>query len=155
MVTPLFAKPGTVFQPYITSKCFECQYFNACIGGLRPLANYKVVNVRKHAVYCPALAEELLSVEVEELPVRLVLETQDVMPGAIIRYRKPHCPESSDECEPLFIEEGERVRILREVEKRNNLSVVEIEFIDPPHPRLWIRAKKALLGRQKSPGKPE
>lgn len=154
MVTQLFAKPGAVFQPYITSKCLNCQYFNACIGNLRPLANYRVVSVRRHLVYCPALAEELVTVEVEELPVRLTLDSRDVMPGAIIRYRKPAF-HAGQEHEPLFVEEGERIRILREIEKKNHLTVVEVEFIDPPHPRLWIAARRRLLGKQQSAGEAE
>ncbi|MGC9108098.1 MAG: UPF0179 family protein [Infirmifilum sp.] len=148
MVTPLIAKPGTIFQPYVTSKCIECQFFNACIGNLRPLANYKVVNIRKHAVYCPALAEELITVEVEELPVKILVDLRDAMPGAVIRYRKPGCQENSEDCDPPYLEEGERIRILKEVEKKNNLSIVEVEFIDPPHPRLWIRARRKLLGKR-------
>ncbi len=149
MVTPLFAKPGAVFQPLITSRCLECPYFNACLGNLRPLVSYRVVGVRRHVVHCPALSEDLITVEVEELPARLVVNSRYVMPGAVVYYQKPGCYKEVEGCNPVFIEEGERIRILREVEKvGGELSVVEVEFIDPPHPRIWLLAKQKLLGRK-------
>jgi len=155
MVTSLFAKPGIVFQPLVTSKCLECPFFNACLGNLRPLVSYRVVGVRKHVVHCPALAEDLITVEVEELPAKLVLSSRDVMPGAVVYYRRPGCDEGVEECTPIFIEEGERIRILREIEKvGSGFSLVEVEFIDPPSPRIWLLARRKLLGRvaQQEPG---
>lgn len=117
---------------------------------MRPLVSYKVLEVRRYTVTCPALSESVVSVEVEELPVRVVLPSRIVMPGAVVRYERPRTPENPA---PIYIEEGERIRILREVENmKNGLSVVEAEIIDPPHPRIWLLAKRELLGRRSEGG---
>lgn len=147
MVTEPFARKGAVFQPLLTEKCLKCEFFNVCIGTMRPLVSYRVVEVRKHFNLCPALAEKLQVVLVEELPVRLVVEAPFVAPGAVLTYRRPRCPEHLS-CETVGIMEGERVKILRELQKMGkDLWLVEGELIDPPSPLVWLQAKQKLLRR--------
>jgi uncharacterized protein (UPF0179 family) len=148
MVTKPFARKGAVFQPLLTSKCLSCEFFRVCIGSTRPLVSYRVVETRMHFNRCPALSEEMQVVVVEEMPTRLLVEAPFVAPGAEITYRKPaSCPEGLN-CEHLGVEQGEKVRIVRVLEKlAPNLWLVEAELLEPPSPRLWLAAKQKLLQR--------
>ncbi|MEM1630620.1 MAG: UPF0179 family protein [Thermofilum sp.] len=145
MVTEPFARKGAVFQPLLTGKCLSCQFFNVCIGTMRPLVSYRVVEVRKHFNLCPALSERLQVVLVEELPVRLVVEIPFVAPGAVIQYRKPNCPDIPA-CDTVSVGDGERIRLLQGLQRiRERLWLVEAELLDSPSPRLWLLAKQKLL----------
>lgn len=153
MVTEPFAYPGATFQPVLSSKCIDCEYFNACIGALRPLVRYKVVALRNHFNQCPALAEKMRVVEVEEQPFNVVLSARLAVPGATVRYSKPQCSEEVKgkyrvECDPIYVEEGERVKVLRRLAKVDSqLFLCEVEATEQPSPRLWLLAKRFLLKR--------
>lgn len=147
MVTEPFAQKGAIFQPLLTAKCLTCEFFQVCIGTLRPLVSYKVVEVRRHFNPCRALSEKLQVVLVEELPVELVVEVPFVAPGAVITYRRPSCP-GIPGCDTVSVSEGERIRLLKALRKvSERLWVVEAELLDPPSPRLWLLAKQKLLRR--------
>lgn len=145
MVTEPLAREGVIFQPLLTELCLRCDLFSVCIGATRPLASYRVVSVRSHYNFCPALREKLRVVVVEEMPVKLAIEAPFIAPGAEIKYRKPACS-GAPGCDAISVEEGERVRILRELQRiGDNLWLVEAEPLDPPSPRLWLIAKQKLL----------
>uniref|UniRef100_A0A7C1T242 Uncharacterized protein n=1 Tax=Thermofilum pendens TaxID=2269 RepID=A0A7C1T242_THEPE len=146
MVTKPFARKGAVFQPLLTSKCLSCELFRVCIGSTRPLVSYRVVETRMHINYCPALSEEMQVVVVEEMPARLIVEAPFVAPGVEMTYRKPiRCPEGVI-CEHLGVEDGEKVRVVKVLERlAPNLWLVEAELLEPPTPRLWLAAKQKLL----------
>lgn len=148
MVTKPFAHKGAVFQPLLTTKCLSCEFFRVCIGSTRPLVSYRVVETRMHFNHCPALSEEMQVVVVEEMPAKIVVESPFVAPGVEITYRKPaNCPENID-CEHLGVESGEKMRVVNILGRvAHNLWLVEVEFLEPPSPRLWLLAKQKLLQR--------
>lgn len=146
MLTEIMARKGTEFSPYASPKCLKCRFFNVCIGNLRPAARYKVVKVRPHKNKCPLLREEMYVVEVEELPVRLVVNTRMAVPGMTIRYHIPtdckveEVRKYNVKCKPPYIVEGEKILVKKTVAKLSGgLTVVEAEILDPPSPELWLR----------------
>jgi uncharacterized protein (UPF0179 family) len=156
MVTESFASKGSIFQPMLSSKCIGCENFSVCIGALRPLVSYRVVSTRNHYNVCPALAERMQVVEVEELPFQVILEAQVAIPGASVRYTRPSCSEDIKkqyplECNPVYLEEGEKINVIRRIAKvAENLFLCEVEATDFPSSRLWILAKH-LLAQRKTP----
>ncbi len=146
MLTEIMAKEGTEFSPYASEKCIHCSLFNVCIGNLRPGAKYRVVKVRSHRNKCPLLSEEMYVVEVEELPVRLVVPSTMAVEGMTITYRRPSACSDEEarkygaQCNPPYILEGEKAVVKRVVGKlRGGLAVVEAEIVDPPKRELWVR----------------
>ncbi len=146
MLTEIMAKEGTEFSPYASAKCLKCRFFNVCIGNLRPAARYKVVKVRFHKNKCPLLREEMYVVEIEELPVRLVIDTRLAVPGMTIRYNLPaNCVDEkvrkyNVKCEPPYIIEGEKILVKKIIAKLDGgLTVVEAEILEPPSQELWYR----------------
>ncbi len=145
MLTETMAKEGVEFSPYASEKCIGCRFFNVCIGNLRPGARYRVVKVRSHRNKCPLLSEEMYVVEVEELPVRLVVPSNMAIEGMTITYRKPpRCPDEVKrfgvDCNPPYILEGEKATVKKIVGRlRGGLTVVEAELLDPPKRELWIK----------------
>jgi uncharacterized protein (UPF0179 family) len=159
MVTEPLATRGSVFQPILSPKCIGCEFFSVCIGTLRPLVSYRVLATRKHFNLCPALAERMQVVEVEELPFRVILDIRVAIPGASVRYSKPACDDEARkkyplECDPVYVEEGEKITVLRRVSKvSDRLCLCEVEAIGQPSPRLWILAKH-LLAQRRPPEEP-
>ena len=146
MLTEIMAKQGTEFSPYASPKCLRCRFFNVCIGNLRPGARYKVIRVRNHKNFCPLLSEKMYVVEVEELPVKLVVETRLAVQGMTVRYNTPSDCDDEEvrvyrvKCNPPYIMEGERISIHRVVARLSKgLTVVEAEILDPPPRELWVR----------------
>ncbi|GEM_PF-284063 len=155
MLTEVMAKEGIEFSPYASERCVHCSLFNVCIGNLRPGARYKVLKVRQHRNRCPLLSEEMYVVEVEELPVRLIVPTSIAVEGMTITYRRPRtCDEEearrhNAHCSPTYILEGEKAVIRRVVAKLpRGLAVVEAEIVEPPKRELWMRVFPEAPTRQ-------
>ncbi len=155
MLTEVMAKEGIEFSPYASEKCIHCPFFNVCIGNLRPGARYRVVKVRQHKNRCPLLSEEMYVVEVEELPVKLIIPSAMAVEGMTITYRRTgKCNEDEARkhdahCNPTYILDGEKAVIRRVIAKLpNGLAVVEAEIVDQPKRELWMRVFPESATRQ-------
>lgn len=116
MVTEAQARVGAVFKAIINPKCIKCQFYKVCAGTLRSGGRYEVKAIRRKAHMCPLLNEQMIVVEVEEMPVLLAVESKLAVEGLTFRYRMMRCEHRScpqrSLCGNAYLTEGERVKVV-------------------------------------------
>ncbi len=112
------AKEGVEFQ-YLgpLMECRTCRLKNACFS-LVEGKWYRVVKVRDKEHECKIHDGGVaVTVEVEEIPVPILLDIKTIVEGEILEYHRLHCKDvkcnDMDLCRPPGLRDGTRIKIVK------------------------------------------
>ncbi len=120
LVSYVVAKEGHTFvasQP--SEECINCRFKSVCVDKLKPNHVYKVVKVMNIKNSCK-VNERVVTVEVEEIPVEVVIPKKYAVEGLRFKYKKISCDKRCDLrnlCSTRLIADGAVVKVV-EVGKR-------------------------------------
>lgn len=116
MVTESQATRGSVFKALVDPRCLNCSFYTVCSKNLKPGWRYRVLSVRNMSHICPILSEKMYVVEVEEAPLRAVVESKVAIAGLKFQYRRITCSERACKfrsyCNQASLLDGENVRVV-------------------------------------------
>ncbi|NPA74962.1 MAG: UPF0179 family protein [Euryarchaeota archaeon] len=111
------AKEGLEFQ-YVgpLMECRACKLKNVCFN-LDEGKWYRVVKVRDKEHECKVHeGGKVVTVEVEEIPVPLLLDVKTVVEGEVIEYHRMNCHGECDDptlCRPIGLRDGTKIKIVK------------------------------------------
>ncbi|MEM3944538.1 MAG: UPF0179 family protein [Thermofilaceae archaeon] len=136
MVPEPQASRGFIFRAVIDPRCSRCGYYSVCSKNLRQGWRYKVLSVRRVAHVCPILGEKMYVVEIEEAPLRVVVDSKVAVAGLKLRYKRVACDERKctirSYCAQAPLLDGENVRVagvLNRVECLRGFHLALVELV--------------------------
>jgi len=115
------AKPGSEFifiEP--NSNCKECKVKTICFH-LGAGVKYRIVNVRDVVHECQQHEDNVVIVEVEEVPREVVIPKKQAMEGTTITIELPKCRERGCQyyrlCYPVGMESGMKRQVIEVLDK--------------------------------------
>ena len=115
------AKPGSEFI-FIgsNSDCKDCKVKTICFH-LEKGAKYKIINARDVVHDCPQHEDNVVIVEVEEVPREAIIPKKQAMEGTTITFEPPNCNERGCQdyslCFLVGMESGMKRQISKVAEK--------------------------------------
>ena len=136
LVSYLVAKEGYTFVfSGPMPECSTCRFKKVCVDRLKKNHVYKIVKVLRIRNRCP-VNKYVVTVEVEEVPITVVVPKRLAIDGMIINYEKIKCDNRScpyyNFCRPKLLPERSRVKIVKVLDRvkcPRGMSLIKVDVI--------------------------
>ena len=102
------------------SNCKDCKVKTICFH-LETGTKYKIINARDVVHDCPQHEDNVVIVEVEEVPREAIIPKKQAMEGTTITFELPKCKERGCQqyqlCFPIGMESGLKRQVIKVAEK--------------------------------------
>ena len=116
LVSHIVARKGYTFLfTGGTDVCKNCRLRKVCIDKLKPGHLYKVKRVLGIKNRCP-LNEWVVTVEIEEVPIRVAIPKRYAVEGLTFLYRKLECDsncKNKEICSPKYLPKKAKVKVVK------------------------------------------
>lgn len=116
------AQAGRVFiHKGAGSKCGSCEYYQVCVGSVKPDRVYRIIKTRDKTLLCRQYETEMRVIEVAEAAIPAVISTKKAIGRAVITFQTLSCEirdcESCELCFPAGLSDGDRCQVLEVTQK--------------------------------------